>query len=118
MMIIPCPHCGPREEPEFHYGSQAHVSYPQDPSALSDTEWAHYLFYRDNPRGPMAERWVHSAGCRKWFNVVRNTLTYEILAVYPIGEQPPQEYAALVAHEPGAIGPDAGASTSTLTKEA
>jgi len=66
----------------------------------------------------MAERWVHSAGCRKWFNVVRNTLTYEILAVYPIGEQPPQEYAALVAHEPGAIGPDAGASTSTLTKEA
>ncbi|WP_134772979.1 sarcosine oxidase subunit delta [Ornithinimicrobium flavum] len=95
MLIIDCPHCGPRHEQEFHYGKQAHVAYPQDPSALTDAEWARYLFYRDNPRGPHAERWVHTAGCRRWFNVVRDTLTYEIKAVYRAGEQPPQEYAAL-----------------------
>ncbi|MDQ3577662.1 MAG: sarcosine oxidase subunit delta, partial [Actinomycetota bacterium] len=33
MQLIPCPWCGPREEAEFHYGGQAHVAYPQDPSA-------------------------------------------------------------------------------------
>jgi len=26
----------------------------------------------------MAERWVHTAGCRRWFNVVRDTVTHEI----------------------------------------
>jgi len=112
MLIIPCPYCGPRHEQEFHYGRQAHVAYPEDPSALTDEEWAHYLFYRDNPRGPHAERWVHSAGCRKWFNVVRDTLTYEIKAVYRAGEQPPPEYAALA--RPGRV---AGAAPEP-TKEA
>lgn len=111
MLIITCPYCGPREEPEFGYGRQAHVAYPADPSALSDAEWAHYLFYRDNPRGLLAERWVHSVGCRRWFNVVRDTVTYEIKAVYRSGEQPPGEHASLVAREPGAIGPDPGEPT-------
>jgi len=26
----------------------------------------------------MAERWVHSAGCRRWFNLVRDTVTHEM----------------------------------------
>jgi heterotetrameric sarcosine oxidase delta subunit len=26
----------------------------------------------------MAERWVHTAGCRRWFNLVRDTVTDEI----------------------------------------
>ncbi|NUS16768.1 MAG: FAD-dependent oxidoreductase, partial [Streptomyces sp.] len=60
-----------------------------DPSALTDEEWAKYLFFRDNPKGPFAERWTHSAGCRRWFNAVRDTSTNEILAVYRAGEQPP-----------------------------
>ncbi|NJC72657.1 sarcosine oxidase subunit delta [Planosporangium thailandense] len=89
MMLISCPWCGPREEAEFHYGGQAHVSYPEDPSALSDEEWARFLFYRDNPKGPFAERWNHSASCRRWFNVIRDTVTYEILAVYPVGTPKP-----------------------------
>lgn len=104
MLIITCPHCGPRHEQEFHYGRQAHVSYPKDPSALSDAQWARYLFYRANPRGHHAERWVHGAGCRKWFNVVRDTLTNEMVAVYPAGALPPAEHAALV---PSADGPGA-----------
>jgi sarcosine oxidase, subunit delta len=26
----------------------------------------------------MAERWVHTAGCRRWFKLVRDTVTHEI----------------------------------------
>ncbi|GAB3189996.1 sarcosine oxidase subunit delta [Nesterenkonia suensis] len=94
MMLIPCPHCGPRNETEFSYGGQAHVSRPEDPQALDDAAWARYLFYRDNPKGLFAERWVHSAGCRKWFNAVRNTITYEVRSVEPIGPQSPHARSA------------------------
>jgi sarcosine oxidase subunit delta len=34
------------------------------------------------------EVWFHSAGCRKFFNVVRDTQTYEIHESYLIGTQP------------------------------
>jgi sarcosine oxidase subunit delta len=93
MMLIECPYCGPRNEPEFAYGGQAHVAYPEDPNALSDEEWAQYLFYRDNPQGSYAERWLHSAGCRKWFNAIRNTRTYEIQHVYRLDEARPDRVA-------------------------
>ncbi|MFI6014694.1 sarcosine oxidase subunit alpha family protein [Streptomyces sp. NPDC051243] len=89
MLLIPCPWCGPRDEAEFHYGGQAHVPYPEDPASLSDEEWARYLFFRDNPKGPFAERWSHAAGCRRWFNAVRDTSTNEVLAVYRSGEERP-----------------------------
>lgn len=87
MLMIDCPHCGVRPEGEFTYGGQAHVPYPEDPHALSDEEWAQYLFYRDNPKGTFRERWVHSAGCRKWFNAVRDTRTYDITSTY-VGAAP------------------------------
>ncbi|MEU1597156.1 sarcosine oxidase subunit alpha family protein [Streptomyces sp. NPDC005708] len=89
MLLIPCPWCGPRDEVEFHYGGQAHVPCPEDPASLTDEEWARYLFFRDNPKGPFAERWSHAAGCRRWFNAVRDTSTNEILAVYRVGEPRP-----------------------------
>ncbi|MGO2052223.1 sarcosine oxidase subunit delta [Glutamicibacter sp. 287] len=89
MMLIDCPNCGPRNETEFKFGGQAHVAYPEDPQALSDKEWAQYLFYRKNPRGINAERWVHAAGCRKWFNALRDTVTYEFKAIYGAGEARP-----------------------------
>ena len=82
MQLIECPYCGPREEVEFHYGGQAHVSYPEDPASLSDEEWAEYLFVRDNTRGPFAERWVHALGCRRWFNAIRDTVSYRFEATY------------------------------------
>jgi sarcosine oxidase, subunit alpha len=94
MLLIPCPWCGPRDEAEFHYGGQAHVPYPEDSAALTDQEWARYLFFRDNPKGPFAERWSHAAGCRRWFNAVRNTATNEILAVYRAGEPRPEPAAS------------------------
>ncbi|MFI8390876.1 sarcosine oxidase subunit delta family protein [Streptomyces sp. NPDC085540] len=89
MLLIPCPWCGPRDEAEFHYGGQAHVPYPEQSADLTDEEWARYLFFRDNPKGPFAERWSHAAGCRRWFNAVRDTSTNEILSVYRSGEECP-----------------------------
>ncbi|NYI78889.1 sarcosine oxidase subunit delta [Nocardioides panzhihuensis] len=89
MILISCPNCGSRDETEFHYGGQAHVAYPEDPNTLSDEEWGRYLFYRENTKGIFAERWVHSSGCRKWFNVLRDTVTYRIAAVYRTGEPRP-----------------------------
>jgi heterotetrameric sarcosine oxidase delta subunit len=89
MLLIDCPWCGPRNGDEYHYGGAAHVPYPDDPSALDDEQWARYLFYRANTRGHFAERWSHSAGCRRWFNVVRDTVSNEIVAVYrPADPQP------------------------------
>jgi heterotetrameric sarcosine oxidase delta subunit len=78
MMQITCPWCGPRDEAEFHYGGEASLVYPADPSALGDAEWADYVFARTNPKGAFAERWSHSAGCRRWFDVVRDTVTHEL----------------------------------------
>ena len=89
MQLIQCPWCGHREETEFHYGGQAHVPYPDDPAVLGDAEWGAYLFVRDNPKGPFAERWVHSAGCRRWVNVRRDTATHRVLGSYRIGEPGP-----------------------------
>jgi heterotetrameric sarcosine oxidase delta subunit len=89
VLVIDCPWCGPRDEVEFRYGGQAHISYPADPDALSDEGWADYLFMRDNPMGWWNERWFHTAGCRRWFNAVRNTATYRFAGTYPFGETAP-----------------------------
>ncbi|MQA63489.1 MAG: sarcosine oxidase subunit delta family protein [Actinophytocola sp.] len=89
MQLISCPWCGPREEVEFHYGGQAHVAYPDDPAALSDEDWARFVFFRDNPSGPFAERWSHAAGCRRWFNAIRDTRSHELLDVYRMDEAQP-----------------------------
>lgn len=86
MLLIDCPYCGPREEIEFSYGGEAHIERPKQPDKLSDAEWADYLFMRDNPKGSLAERWCHSYGCRRWFNVERHTVTHAILRVYKMGE--------------------------------
>jgi heterotetrameric sarcosine oxidase delta subunit len=45
MLHIPCPHCGLRNETEFHYGAEAGVAYP-DPNTLTDSEWAKYWMWQ------------------------------------------------------------------------
>ncbi|WP_169568985.1 sarcosine oxidase subunit delta [Sneathiella limimaris] len=90
MLLIPCPWCGDRHETEFRYGGEAHIARPEKPADLSDTEWGDFLFMRTNTKGVFAERWYHSHGCRQWFNVLRHTVSHEILAVYKMGEKRPQ----------------------------
>ena len=80
MLLISCPNCGERAETEFAYGGEAGIARPKDPSALSDAAWADYLFMRINPRGAHKELWNHAQGCRRWFEVERDTVTYDILA--------------------------------------
>ncbi len=89
MLLISCPWCGPRDETEFSCGGEAHIARPTDPAVLSDEAWADYLFMRRNPKGRHHERWVHAQGCRRWFNVERDTRTHEITAVYEMGAPPP-----------------------------
>lgn len=87
MMQLSCPHCGPRAESEFHCGGQSHVRRP--PLACSDETWGRYLHGRENPMGAHAERWRHTWGCGRWFNVLRDTVTHEVLAVYAMTDPRP-----------------------------
>lgn len=91
MLNLPCPWCGPRNETEFRYGGQAHIADPGQHDQLTDTQWADYVFMRDNPKGWFAERWVHTQGCRRWFNIWRHTVTHAFGPAYPPGTpQPPR----------------------------
>lgn len=89
MLLIPCPWCGERAEVEFRGGGEAHIARPENPEAIGDAAWAEYLFMRTNPKGWHKERWYHVHGCRRWFNLVRHTLTHRIVASYKPGESPP-----------------------------
>lgn len=88
MIRLSCPFCGTRDETEFHCGGDAHIVRPGP--EVGDVEWSDYLFNHDNPRGLHFERWCHVFGCGQWFNVVRDTFTHEIHAVYRMGEPAPE----------------------------
>lgn len=89
MFLIPCPWCGPRDQSEFSCGGEAGIARPVDSGGLGDDEWADYLFMRSNPKGPFAERWVHSAGCGRWFELVRDTADDRIVGARKPGETVP-----------------------------
>ncbi len=91
MFLIECPWCGVRDESEFNCVGEAHISRPLDTEKLSDEEWADYLFMRTNPKGLHREQWLHAAGCRRYFNAERDTVTYRFSGTYKIGEAPPSE---------------------------
>lgn len=95
MLLIKCPNCGPRAEIEFRCGGEGHIERPGPHDHVTDAEWADYLFNRANPKGEHRERWFHAAGCRRWFNVARDTVTHEIRAVYAMAEDGPAEEASL-----------------------
>jgi len=90
MLLIRCPYCGPRAEIEFRGGGEAHIARPIDPAATSDAQWADFLFFRSNSRGPHAERWLHAYGCQRWFNAVRDTVSDRITTTYKSGEPRPR----------------------------
>jgi len=88
MMLIPCPWCGPRSQVEFTYGGEASVKRPAFDAPVE--KWVEYVYLRDNPRGPHAELWLHGAGCRRWFRVLRDTRTHDILASARLDEPLPE----------------------------
>src|SRR6187455_1086464 len=56
MFLIRCPWCGERDISEFAHGGEAHIARPEDAEELPDSEWADFLFLRNNPKGILAER--------------------------------------------------------------
>ena len=69
---IECPRCGSRPYTEFAFGGEV-----PDPS---DTDFER-VWLRRNASALQRERWFHSAGCRRWLTVERDTRTNEIHAV-------------------------------------
>ncbi|MDF1759098.1 MAG: sarcosine oxidase subunit delta [Coxiellaceae bacterium] len=81
MLKIYCPYCEEeREEEEFSYAGQAHIKRPENIDQITDEAFGHYLYFRKNTKGVHQEMWVHTMACRKYFNVTRDTVSYEILA--------------------------------------
>ncbi len=92
MFQIECPYCGARDEQEFHFGGEGHLVRPGE--SVDDESWAQYLYFRDNPKGVHFEQWCHRFGCGTWFNIARDTVTHEILRVYPITDSRPERKSA------------------------
>ena len=88
MLIIECPHCGPRSEEELTWGGQGGIMRPAEPHKADDTTWTDYLFFRSNPKGVQFEQWCCSAGCGRWFKVARHTVTHAILGSWPYDVDP------------------------------
>jgi heterotetrameric sarcosine oxidase delta subunit len=86
MILIPCPHCGPRNSTEFAYAGETSV---RPPPTAGPIEWRQYLYLKSNPAGLTTENWCHSSGCRKYFLAERDTVTNEVLATWlPDGTAP------------------------------
>ena len=77
MLRINCPYCGLRDETEFTYHGEADLHRPDGDA--SEAEFFEYVYLRKNPRGDHEELWHHTAGCRSYVKVRRNTQTHEVL---------------------------------------
>jgi sarcosine oxidase subunit delta len=80
---IPCPFCGERDLTEFSYlGDAGYVRPAASDAAAGDRDatarFVAAVYLRDNPAGPHIELWYHTAGCRTWLRVTRDTRTHEI----------------------------------------
>ena len=84
MLLIDCPHCGPRAQVEFVYERTVDsVVQPDAPAA----EAKERLFTRANPRGLDDEVWRHSFGCRAWLVLTRHRSTHQITAIRAAGPE-------------------------------
>ncbi len=79
-MLIPCPYCGPRDAQEFAYRGDAKPVRPDPAAPDADGLFHDYVYLRDNPAGAHRELWYHAAGCRRWVEVERDTLTHAVAA--------------------------------------
>ena len=84
MMLITCPHCGPRAQAEFTYERTADsvVQPDADPTPAMEQ-----LFTRANPRDLDDELWRHTFGCRGWLVMTRHRATHAIKNVRAVGPE-------------------------------
>lgn len=85
MLVITCPHCGPRNSNEFSFSGEV-VPRP-DPGADA-AAWRRYLYMKTNGDGWQPERWFHVSGCRRFLKIERNLDTNEIRSVRDYGNSP------------------------------
>lgn len=76
-MRIRCPYCGERSNDEFTVLGDADALLAR-PSGENIEAFHEYVYQRTNPAGLHRELWYHSAGCRRWLVVTRDTRTHEI----------------------------------------
>jgi heterotetrameric sarcosine oxidase delta subunit len=81
MILVPCPHCGPRNASEFHWKGE--VRERPDPSTATPAQWRHYLYVRRNVAGWNVEKWFHHAGCGRYFTLERHTVTNRFRSISP-----------------------------------
>lgn len=79
MQRFPCPFCGPRDETEFHFAAEAGKHRPEPAPAVSDVNWADYLYGQDAPKGGAREVWVHLT-CGEFFVMTRDTMSRAVLS--------------------------------------
>ncbi|MAE61790.1 MAG: sarcosine oxidase subunit delta [Planctomycetaceae bacterium] len=79
MKIIHCPVNGPRPLQEFHYGGE--VRDEPDAGAVSDEQWADYVFSRSGEPGVKVEWWYHIAS-GTWFIAERDIVSDEFIRTY------------------------------------
>jgi heterotetrameric sarcosine oxidase delta subunit len=84
MMLIHCPHCGPRAQAEFVYERTVDsvVALGAEPGDAMNI-----LFARTNPRGPDDEIWRHTYGCRAWMVITRHRVANDIAEVRAVGPE-------------------------------
>ncbi len=78
MLLIACPHCGPRAQAEFEFDRAVDSMLPLN-ATLQEAVMP--LYERDNLKGWSWELWRHSAGCGVFLKLHRHTVTHEIAAV-------------------------------------
>ncbi|MDH3293739.1 MAG: sarcosine oxidase subunit delta [Acidimicrobiia bacterium] len=75
MLLVPCPHCGPRNASDLRYVGES-KSRP-DPNTTSPEQWRAYLYLQSNTAGWLSETWYCRSGCRRYFSLERHTGTNE-----------------------------------------
>ena len=79
MKIIECPINGPRPIQEFHFGGE--VRSMPDPAAVTDEEWASYVFNRRGEPSVKREWWYHLAS-GTGFIAERDNCSDEVIKTY------------------------------------
>jgi heterotetrameric sarcosine oxidase delta subunit len=70
VIVIDCPHCGPRESSELVYWGEAEGSSAGEGDGIES--WRRALYFRRNHDGWVRERWLHVAGCGRYVEVERH----------------------------------------------
>ncbi len=100
-MLVPCPHCGPREVADLRCAGEVTRRPKGTPTVRELNE---YIYFRANEAGLQREWWFCRA-CEDWFLAERNTVTNEVLRTWlPEAPAPVPEPDAAPPAEPQQAG--------------